>query len=149
MPPQQAAYGPEQLLMHVMEVNGGAGKHPHPNDQYEVQGQVQQVEEHPGQSRETGSLQGRHVCRFLHDEESRVGQDEGVPRDVVAEPVEAGTPAAGFGGELLLDNIHGVGFKTRAGQVLDVEERLGAEVPDGGRHHQRQQPPAEKVPTPG
>lgn len=127
-----------------MEVNRGAGKHPHPNDHDKIQGHVQQVEDHPGQCRETGGLQGGHRGRFLHDEESRVGQDEGVSRDVVAVPVEAGPPAAGFGCELLFDNVRGVGFKTRAGRVLDVEEGLGADVPDDCCHRQRQQTPAEE-----
>lgn len=61
-----------------MEVNGGAGKHPHPNEHYQVQGNVQQVEDHPGQRGVAGCLQGGHRSHFLHDEESGVGQDEGV-----------------------------------------------------------------------
>jgi len=61
-----------------MEVNRGAGKHPHPDNHDQIQGYVQQVEDHPGQRRETGRLQEGHGCRFLDDEESRVGQDEGV-----------------------------------------------------------------------
>lgn len=131
-----------------MEVNRGARKHPHPDDHYQIQGHVQQAEHHPGECRETGCFQGRHRCRFLHDEEGRVGQDEGVSWDVVAAPVEAGPPAAGFGYELLVDNIQGVGFITRAGRVLDVEEGLGADIPDGCGHRQRQQPPAEEGHTP-
>lgn len=76
MPCQQATRGPYQLVYWIVEVNRGAGKHPHPNDQYKVQGNVQQVEDHPGEWGEAGRLQGRHRCYFLHDEESRVGQDE-------------------------------------------------------------------------
>lgn len=62
-------------------------------------------------------------------------------------PVEAGPPAPGFGREFLVDDIHGVSFKARAGRVLDVEEGLGADVPKGCCHRQRQQPPAEEVHT--
>lgn len=58
--------------------------------------------------------------------------------------MEAGTPAAGFGDELLVDNLHAVSFITRAGRVLDIEEGLGASVPDACRYRQRQQPPAEE-----
>ncbi len=131
-----------------MKVHRGAHKHPHPNDHDQIQGHVQQLEDHPGQCREAAFLQEGHWCRFLLDEESRVGQDEGVSRDVHAVPVKAGAPAAGFGYKLLLDHIHGVSFKTRAGHVLDVEEGLGADIPDGCCNHQRQQPPAENVHSP-
>lgn len=94
-----------------MEVNGGARKHPHPQDYDKIQCHIQQIENHPGQSRQAGRLQGSHGCGLLQDEESRVGQDEGVSRNVVADPVETSPPAAGFGGELL-NNIHGVSLKT-------------------------------------
>lgn len=143
IPPGEGAYGPEQLVRHVVEVNRGAGEHPHPNNHYEIQSHVQNVEHHPRQRRQTGCLQGGHRRRFLHDEEGGVGQDERVPRDVVAVPVVAGSPAGGFVSEAL-DELRSVECKTGAGYVLDVEEGLGADVPHGGGHHQRQQPPAEE-----
>lgn len=94
-----------------MEVNRGTCKHPHPQDYNKIQCHIQQIENHPGQRGQAGRLQGTHGCRLLYDEESRVGQDERVSRDVVADPVEASPPAAGFGGELR-NNIHGVSLKT-------------------------------------
>lgn len=62
-------------------------------------------------------------------------------------PVEAGPPAADFGHELFVDDIHGVSFITGAGHILDVEEGLSAGVPDGCCHHQSQQPSAQEVNT--
>ena len=59
-------------------------------------------------------------------------------------PVEAGPPAADFGRELFVDDVHGVSFITGAGHILNVEEGLSADVPDGCCHHQSQQPSAEE-----
>lgn len=73
MPRQQAANRSYQLMRHIMEVNTGAGKHPHPNDYYEVQSDVQQVEDHPGQSRMADRLQVRHRLHLLHDKKGRIG----------------------------------------------------------------------------
>lgn len=131
-----------------MEINRGAGEHPHPNNHKKIQGHIQQVQDHPGKSRKAGGIQGGHWGSFLHDEEGRVGQDEGVSRDVIAVPVEASTPAGGFQCELLFDDFQGAAFVTRTGHILDVEEGLCADVPDSCCHHQRQQPPAEEGDTP-
>lgn len=144
IPHQQATCGPGQLLRGVVEVKRCAGKHPHPSEQYQIQQSKQQVEEKPGQRGLTGRLQEGHRCHFFQDEETGVGQDEGVSRDVVAVPAEAGPPAAYFGCEFLHGNIHGVRFKARAGHLLYVVERLCADVPVGCCHHQRQHPPAEE-----
>lgn len=111
MPRQHTTQGPYQLVRRIVEVNAGARQHPRPNEQYQVQGNVEQVEDHPGQRGVAGRLQGGHRRHLLHDEESGVHQDEGVSRDVVAVPVEAGPPAPGFGCEFLVDDIHGVSFK--------------------------------------
>lgn len=127
-----------------MEVHRGAGKHPHPNDHDQIQGHVQQAEDHPGKCREAGWLQRGHGGRLLHDEEGRVGQDEGVSRDVVAMPMEAGLPAGGFRNELWLNNFHRARFITQAGCILDVEEGLCADIPDDCGHYQREQPAAEE-----
>lgn len=148
IPCYQATYGAEQLVGRVMEVNRRAGEHPHPDDDDQIQSHVQQVEDHPGESGELGGPQGGHGRRFLHDEESGVGQDEGVSRYVVAVPEEAGPPAAGFGHELLVDDIQRVGFVTRTRGVLDVEEGLGEGVPHGCCHGERQQPAAEEGDAP-
>lgn len=131
-----------------MKVNRGTGKHPHPHDNDQIEGHVEQVQNHPGQRRQTGGLHGRHGSCFLHDEKSRVAQDEGMSRDVVAIPVEAGTPAGDFGGELRLCNVCGRRFKTDTADVLDVEECLSEDVPNSCGHHQGQEPPAEEGHTP-
>lgn len=96
-------------------------------------------------------LQVRHRLHLLHDKEGRIGQDEGVSRDVVAMPVEACLPAGDLGCELIHDNIHTVGFKARASQVLNVGEGLSADFPNGCCHHQRQQALSEEehAPTEG
>ena len=127
-----------------MEVNRGAGKHPHPERHQHVQGHVEQLEDQPGQRGQSSCLHRGHGRHLLHDEECGVTQDEGVSRDVVAPPVEAGAPAGHFGGELRVHHLHGGGLKTGAGHVLDVEEGLGAHVPDGRRHRQGQEAPAQE-----
>lgn len=131
-------------MRQVVEVNSGAGKHPDPDHQDEVQNNVEEVEDHPGQSRVARHLQGLHGRHLLHDQEGRIGQDEGMAGDVVAVPVEASLPADAFHGEFLLHHFHRVGFVARTRHVLDVEEGPGADVPNGRCHHQRQQPAAEE-----
>lgn len=136
-PPSDAERGPEQLVHGVMEVDGGAGEHPHPENHYNVEGHVQQVEERP-LPRPPPRSHGRDL---LGDDERRVSQDEGVSRDVMAVPAEAGPPAAALGGEVGLEGAVAVG--ALAGPLLDAVEGLGAEVPDGRRRrqaHQRRPP---------
>lgn len=94
-----------------MEVNRGAGKHPHPHNHDQIQRHVEQIKHNPLQRRQAGGLQGGHGGCLFHDEESRVGEDEGVSRDVISAPEKAGLPAAGFESELFVDDVHGVGFK--------------------------------------
>lgn len=54
-------------MREVMEVNGRAGKHPHPNNQNEVQGNVEGVENHPGQGGVAHRYHGPHGGHLLHD----------------------------------------------------------------------------------
>lgn len=122
-----------------MEVNGGAGKHPHPRHHNQIQGHVQQVEEGPERRRHAGFPQEGHRGRLLHDEQGGVGQDERVSRDVAPLPVETGPPAGGFGSELAGSKDRSFAFKANARHVLDVEEGLRADVPDSRRHRQGQQ----------
>lgn len=146
VPPQQATEHPQELIQRVVEVQGGAAEHPHPQDHQPVQSDVQQVQHQAREGGYTRRLQVGHGRRLLHDEERRVRQDEGVSGDVVAEPVEAGASAGGFGGELGLHRggVQGERSEAGAGRILDVEEGLGEDVPDGGGDGERQQPPRQE-----
>lgn len=128
----------------VVEVQRGGEKHHHPHHHDRIQGHVEEIERQPLPRSQAGGLQERHGRHFLHDEERRVRQDEGVTRDVVAVPVETGLFAAHFGGEALLKKLQSFSFITGAGHVLDVEESLGADVPDDCSHHQREKPPLDE-----
>lgn len=61
-----------------MEINRGAREHPHPNDHDKIQGYIQQAQDLPGKPRQAGGIERAHWGNFLHDEECRVRQDEGV-----------------------------------------------------------------------
>lgn len=126
-----------------MEVNRCAGKHPNPQKYNQIQGHIQQIEDGGEVCRQVACPQEGHWSRFLHDEEGRVRQDEGVSRDVKAMPVKAGLPAGGFGHKLRFHNTEGAVFVTRASRILDVEEGFCADVPDKCRYCQRCQPAAE------
>lgn len=145
VPSQEGAHRPDQFVRQVVEVNTGADKHPQPNHHDQIQGDVEQVEHSPGQSRVAGGLHQGHGGHLLHDEEGGVGENEAVSRDVVAVPVETGPPARHFGHKLLLDDVLGDGVEARAGHVLDVEEGADADVPNGRGDSQRQQAAAEEV----
>lgn len=69
-------------------------------------------------------------------------------RDVKATPVETSLLAAGFEGELFLENVHSFSFVARTSHILDVEEGRDANVPNGGCHHQSTHPAAQEGHTP-
>lgn len=143
VPAQQAAEGPQQLVWQVMEVNWSADEHPQPQNREHIQGHVQQTEDRLGQWRQSGCPQQDHRRRFLYDEEGRVGQDEGVSRDVVPTPEQTGPPA-GHSARELVGNEQSAVFITGAADVLDVEEGLCADVPHSCGYHQRREPTAKE-----
>lgn len=128
-----------------MEVNTSAEKHAQPNHHDQIQGDVEQVEHRPGQSRVAGGLHQGHGRHLLHDQEGWVAKDEAVSRDVVAVPVEAGSPTRHFRCELPLGDVPSGGLETRAGHVLDVEEGANADIPNSCSNGHWQQPTAKKV----
>ena len=129
-------------MRYVVEVDGGAGKHPYPQSQDAIEGDVEQVEGQVqvGRTPAAGAFQLDHGGHFFCDHQRGVGQDEGVTGDVVAAPGEAGPPAVGLAGELGAQALQGSGLVAGACGVLDVEEGVRAGVPHAGGHHERAQP---------
>lgn len=132
VPSQQSAERSQELIQRAVEIHGGTSEHPHPQEYQPVQRYVQEVQNRAWKGRNVRRFQVGHRRGLLHDEERGVRQDEGVSGDVVAEPVEAGASAGGFGGEFVFDVVQGEGPVAEAGGVLDVEEGLCEGVPDGG-----------------
>lgn len=59
-------------------------------------------------------------------------------------PVETSLPAADFECEFFLDSVRSVSLVTRTGYILNVDEGLGADIPNSCCHHQRQHPAGEE-----
>lgn len=144
VPAQQTEQGAKQFLGQVVEVNGRAQKHPHPDEGEEAQGHHQGGD---GGVEAVASVR-LHLMQhshLLHNHEGAEGQQEGVARDVKAVP-KASFPVALLLTQVFLsDPLQGRRLVAAARVVFDVGEESCADIPDGRAHKQGAQPPQDQA----
>jgi hypothetical protein len=144
VPAQQTKHGAEHFLGQVVEINGCAQKHPHPDEGQETQGDNQGGDG----GMEVVAAVRLHLMQhghLFHNHERTEGQEEGVARDVKAMP-EAPFPVALLLAAMLLsDALQGRGLVAAACIVLNVGEEGCADIPDGCAHEEGAQPPQDQA----